>query len=93
MLAFPSAPTKKKQKKNTCDTRHKASTSKQKSTVFLRGRTQLSDFFKILSARFGAWRHSHPLVNLSIWDFYFDICERHILPARASTLVLKFAPN
>ena len=28
-----------------------------------------------------------------LWDFYFDICERHILPARASIPVLKFAPN
>ena len=27
------------------------------------------------------------------WNFYFDICERHILPAGASTPVLKFAPN
>ena len=41
----------------------------------------------------GAWRHSHPQVIFSIWDFYFDICERHILPARASTPALKFAPN
>ena len=40
----------------------------------------------------GAWRHSHPLVNLS-WDFYFDIYERHILPARALTPALKFAPK
>ena len=27
-----------------------------------------------------AWRHSHPLVIISIWDFYFDISEWHILP-------------
>ena len=27
------------------------------------------------------------------WDFNFDICERHILPARALTSALKFAPN
>ena len=27
----------------------------------------------------GAWRHSHPLVSISIWDFYFDISEWHIL--------------
>ena len=26
-------------------------------------------------------------------EFYFDICERHILPARALTPALKFAPN
>ena len=34
-----------------------------------------------------------PKSQFSIWDFYFDICERHILPARALTPVLKFAPN
>ena len=33
------------------------------------------------------------LVTSSIWDFYFDICERHILPARVSTPALKFAFN
>ena len=27
------------------------------------------------------------------WDFYFDTYERHILPARALTPALKFAPN
>ena len=32
-----------------------------------------------------AWRHSHPQVNLSFWDFYFDICERHIHSARVNT--------
>ena len=30
----------------------------------------------------GAWRHSHPLVTIPIWDFYFDISEWHILSAR-----------
>ena len=29
----------------------------------------------------GVWHHSHPL--LSMWDFYFDICEWHILTAPA----------
>ena len=33
------------------------------------------------------------LVTSSLWYFYFDICERHILSTRASTPVLKFAPN
>ena len=28
-----------------------------------------------------------------LWDFYFDIYERHIIPARALTPALKFAPN
>ena len=58
--------------------------------------TLLTDFFKIPiilpACASGAWRHSHPQVNL-LSDFYFDICEQHILPARASTPVLKFAPN
>ena len=53
-------------------------------------KTQLNWLFKKSqksSARTsGAWRHSNPLVNLSVWDFYFDICERHILPrARVNT--------
>ena len=30
-----------------------------------------------------AWRHSHLQVPFPIWGFYFDICEWHILPARA----------
>ena len=34
-----------------------------------------------------------PKSQFSIWDFYFDICEQHILPARALTPALKFAPN
>ena len=29
----------------------------------------------------GVWRHSHPLVLIPIWDFYFDIAEWHILSA------------
>ena len=33
----------------------------------------------------GAWRHSHPPGHISIWDFYFDISEWDILPARAWT--------
>ena len=36
----------------------------------------------------GAWRHSHTPVIFSIWDFYFDISEWHILPARAWTPAL-----
>ena len=34
-----------------------------------------------------------PEAQFSIWDFYFDICDRHILPAHALTPALKFAPN
>ena len=36
----------------------------------------------------GEWRHSHPLVTIPIWDFYFDISEWHILSARAWTPAL-----
>ena len=35
-----------------------------------------------------AWRHSHPLVSIPIWDFYFDISEWHIPSARAWTPAL-----
>ena len=34
--------------------------------------------------RFRAWRHSHP-VSFPIWGFYHDICDCHILQARAWT--------
>ena len=37
---------------------------------------------------FSAWHHSYPVVTFSVWDFYFDISEWHILPARAWTPVL-----
>ena len=36
----------------------------------------------------GAWRHSHPPVTFSIWDFYFDVSEWRILPACAWTPAL-----
>ena len=36
----------------------------------------------------GAWCHSHPPVTIPNWDFYFDICEWHILPLRAWTHAL-----
>ena len=86
---------------NTCDTCLKAtglaSVSKQKSTFFFRARNPtLLTFFKIpqiLRDRFRCMTSFPSLVISSIWDFYFDICERHIFPARASTPALKFAPN
>ena len=37
---------------------------------------------------FGVWCHSHPLVSIPIWDFYFDISEWHILSAHAWTPAL-----
>ncbi len=54
--------------------------------------TQLSGFFfksqKSSAHASGAWRHSHPLVSISTWDFNFDISEWHILSARAWTPAL-----
>ena len=37
---------------------------------------------------YGAWRHSHPLVLIPIWDFYFDISKWHIFTARVWTPAL-----
>ena len=53
--------------------------------------TQLTDFFQIPKSSAhtsGAWRHSHPLVPIHIWDFYFNISEWHILSACAWTPAL-----
>ena len=53
--------------------------------------TQLTAFSQIPKSSAyasGAWRHSHPLVSIPIWDFYFDISEWHILSARAWTPAL-----
>ena len=53
--------------------------------------TQLTAFSQISKSSAhasGAWRHSHPLVSIPIWDFYFNISEWHILTARAWTPVL-----
>ena len=36
----------------------------------------------------GTWCHLHPRVLISIWDFYSDISEWHILPVRAWTPAL-----
>ena len=50
--------------------------------------TQLSAFSQISAHASGEWRHSHPLVPIPIWDFYFDISEWHILSACAWTPAL-----
>ena len=55
------------------------------------GRNSTHFFFsnpKIPSHASGAWRHSHPLVSIPIWDFYFDISEWYNLSARAWTPAL-----
>ena len=50
--------------------------------------THLTAFSQIPAPVSGAWRHSRPRVPISIWDFYFDISEWHILSARAWTPAL-----
>ena len=59
----------------------------QKSTIFFRARNSTHWLFsnppKPSVHTSGAWCHVHPQVPFSIWDFYFDISEWHILPAHA----------
>ena len=55
-------------------------------------KTQLPDFSQILRARFRCMTSFTSLVTFSIWDFYFDISEWHILPARVNTCT-HVAPN
>ena len=43
--------------------------------------TQLTDFFQISKSSThasGAWRHSHPLVSIPTWDFYFDTSSQRV---------------
>ena len=92
MLAFPSAPPTTRVAPATRPMR--ASESHPSSS---NGKTQLTDFLKNPQNPLRALP-VHDVIHIpksqfSIWDFYFDICERHILPARALTSVLKFAPN
>ena len=51
-------------------------------------KTRLPNFSQISAHASGAWRHPNTLVPISIWDFYFDISEWHILPACAGTPAL-----
>ena len=59
--------------------------------------TQLTDFFKIPkilpACASDAWRHSHPLVDLSIGFLFWHLWTTHPPRARALTPALKFAPN
>ena len=90
MLAFPSAPPTRvapSTRPLQASESHPSSSDRK---------TQLIDFFQNpqnSSARASADVIHIPKSQFSIWDFYFDICERHILPARALTPALKFAPN
>ena len=86
MTTFPSAPSPP----TTCVTRRKASVSPESQPssskagtqlYFSEAGTQLPDFSQISAHDSGAWHHSHTPGHNSIWDFYFDITEWHILPA------------
>ena len=50
--------------------------------------TQLTAFSQTSAHASGAWRHPHPLVPITIRDFYFDISEWHILSSHAWTPAL-----
>ena len=62
----------------------------RKLTVFfgLKNSTDFSRIPKILRARFRCMTSFTSPGHISIWDFYFDISELHILPARARTPAL-----
>ena len=86
MTTFPTAPP------NTmCGTRLKVSASPESQPSSSDAKTQLTDFSwipQILRARFRCMTSFTNLVLFSIWHFYFDISEWHILPARAWTSAL-----
>ena len=68
-----------------------ASPSSESQLSLSEAGTQLTAFSQIPKSSAhasGAWRHSHPLVSIPIWDFYFDISKWHILSARAWTPAL-----
>ena len=83
MLTFPSAP---------LHVRHlpQGLGELQKSTVFFWGKNSTRWLFSNPQnpPHTLAWRHSHALVIFSIWDFYFDISEWHILLTRTWTPAL-----
>ena len=75
----------------TCGTCRKASENSKSQPSSPEAKTQLTDFSQISKSSAhasGAWRHSHLLVPFSIWDFYFDISEWHILPKHVWTPAL-----
>ncbi len=68
-----------------------ATTSPESQPSSSQAGTQLTAFSPIPKSSAhasGAWRHSHPLVLILIWGFYFNISEWHILSARAWTPAL-----
>ena len=81
-LTFPSVP-------NHVRTRPRPWRARESHPSSSGVKTQVTDFSqfpppKSSAHASGAWRHSHA----QVWDFYFDISEWHILPARAWTPAL-----
>ena len=69
---------------------------RSESTFFFPGRNSTLSFFsnpQILSPRVRCMTSFTPPGLISYLGFYFDICEWRILPARAWTPALMFAPN
>ena len=86
MLTFSSPPTT-----TTCSTRRKASASSESQPSSSEEETQLTHFFqisKILYPRFRCMTSFTQPDPFPIWNFYFDISEWNILPARAWTPAL-----
>ena len=89
LLTFPSDPTTCGSPKQTTGL---ASASSGKSTCFVQAQISNNCFFfqipKSSAHRFRAWYHSHPQFHFLFVFFYCDICDCHILPARAWTPAL-----
>ena len=92
MLTFPSAPANSTTTRSTPpQTTGLISVSPESQPSSSDAKTQLTDFSQIpqiLRARFQYMTSFTSLGHISIWDFYFDILEWHILPARAWTPAL-----
>ena len=85
MRTFPSAPHHVRPLSQTTDL---VSASFESQPSSSQARTQLTDFSQIpqiLWARFRCMTSFNSPGLISIWDFYFDISEGHILPACAWT--------
>ena len=75
----------------TCSTRRKASASSENQPSSSNAKTQLTDFSQIpqiFRARFRWMTSFTSPSHITLWDFYFDISEWHILPTYAWTPAL-----
>ena len=92
MLTFPSAPPTTTMRGTPPQTTGLISANPESQPTSSDAKTQLTDFSqisKILRARFRCMTSfTSPGHIFSIWDFYFDIYEWHILPAHAWTPAL-----